>query len=420
MSAPTSAPMSKDDDLVVVENLSKKFCRGLKRSMVYGLADFAGELAGKPRRESLRPFEFHALRDVSFRLKRGEALGLVGPNGSGKTTLLRVISGLIKPESGSVRVRGTLAPLIALGAGFNPVLTGRENVFINMAILGLTQKEIEKRLPEVTEFAELGDALDSPVQTYSSGMHARLGFACAVHTSPDVLLIDEILSVGDMSFRIKCYNRLAKLRKEGTAFLLVSHSPTSILSICDSAIYLRKGRMVMNGSSEEVMLRYEADLLGHQGTAAGGKLSIPPKSKPGPLDIAEVSLVGPDGQAVTELESGRPATLRVRARGREALGEIGLTVIVREMAADNTRILELNSNDDGVLFKASSGEVTFDLKLPQCGLKPSIYTAKILLTQGGVFYVLDAVESFVFKVKVNPYIGLSNYYQPRAWDSRSV
>ncbi|MGH8614301.1 MAG: ABC transporter ATP-binding protein, partial [Gammaproteobacteria bacterium] len=173
------------DVLVSVKNVSKKFSRSLRLSLAYGAHDILRELTGTPRCSSeLRKAEFWALKDISFEVRRGAGVGLIGPNGSGKTTLLRLLSGLIKPDEGEIRILGRVAPLIALGAGFNPVLGGRENVYTNMAMLGLSHSEIEARFDDVLDFAEIGDAIDAPLQTYSSGMAARLGFACAIHTTP--------------------------------------------------------------------------------------------------------------------------------------------------------------------------------------------------------------------------------------------
>jgi lipopolysaccharide transport system ATP-binding protein len=243
---------SKDDIILSVDRVSKRFCRDLKKSLLYGLQDITTDLVGmRQESEHLRPKEFWALDDVSFQLRRGDALGLVGKNGSGKSTLLRIIAGLIKPDRGSVRIKGRVAPLIALGAGFNPILSGRENIYTNMSILGLSKAEIEERFDDVVAFAEIGDALDSPVQSYSSGMAARLGFASAIHTFPDILLIDEVLAVGDAKFRTKCYQHLAKLREQGTSFILVSHNALSIMAICDTAIYLSKSKLKLSGEAKE-------------------------------------------------------------------------------------------------------------------------------------------------------------------------
>lgn len=209
-------------NLVQCSHLSKKFCRSVKRSFAYGIKDIFGELLLQDQsQDSLRPGEFWALRDVSFHLKAGTSLGLVGANGSGKTTLLRVLSGLIKPSSGEVQIRGKVAPLLALGAGFNPILSGRENIYVNLSLLGVPRSEIDRDLDSILDFAEIGGAVDAPLKTYSSGMTARLGFACAIHTHPDLILVDEVLAVGDMRFRTKCYRKLAELKAQGTCFVLV-------------------------------------------------------------------------------------------------------------------------------------------------------------------------------------------------------
>ncbi len=185
------------DVLIHVEDVSKKFCRNLRRSLWYGLQDTAADLLGRGESSaSLRPEEFWAVDDVSFSLKRGECLGLVGRNGAGKTTLLKMLNGLIKPDKGRIEIRGRVGALIALGAGFNPILTGRENVYVNGAVLGLSKREISERIDEIIDFAEIGDFIEAPVQSYSSGMQVRLGFAVATAMKPDVLLLDEVLAVG--------------------------------------------------------------------------------------------------------------------------------------------------------------------------------------------------------------------------------
>lgn len=254
-------PLSSGEVLVSAHTISKRFCRNYRRSLFYGARDIIGELLRSPFNPcQLREYEFWALSDVSFKLRRGEALGIVGRNGSGKTTLLRILSGLINPTSGSIQKRGRLAPLLALGAGFNPLLTGEENIYANMALLGLTKAEIDARFDDVVDFAEIRESLDSAVQNYSSGMVARLGFACAVHTSPDVLLIDEVMAVGDAAFREKCATRIMELRNAGTSFIIINHAPQLIVDTCQRAIYLKDGCCAKEGDAIDVIRQYEEDL----------------------------------------------------------------------------------------------------------------------------------------------------------------
>ncbi len=246
------------ETLVKVENVSKKFCRNLKRSLWYGMKDLGYELLGRSphRAKQLRESEFWAVKDVGFELKRGERLGLIGRNGAGKTTLLRMLNGLIKPDNGRIEMRGRVSALIALGAGFNPILTGRENIYINGAVLGLTKKEIDEKYQEIVDFAEIGEFIDSPVQTYSSGMHVRLGFSVAASLEPDVLILDEVLAVGDARFRSKCMDRMWSIAEnKRVVIIFVSHDMLAVDGFCDRIIYLEKGAP-SEGSKGELMARY--------------------------------------------------------------------------------------------------------------------------------------------------------------------
>lgn len=245
-----------EEVLIRVEGVSKKFCRDLHTSLRYGLVDLGREIVGKPRTQDLRPKEFWAVRDVSFELKRGESLGLIGRNGAGKTTLLRMLNGLIKPDHGRIELRGRIGALIALGAGFNPLLTGRENIYINGSVLGLKRAEIKSRIDDIVSFAEVEDFIDSPVGSYSSGMNVRLGFAVATAMDPDVLILDEVLAVGDAAFRSKCYRRIAEMRKEA-AVIFVSHNMEQVARVCDISLVLSKGRTVLLGPVADGVLAYE-------------------------------------------------------------------------------------------------------------------------------------------------------------------
>jgi ABC-type polysaccharide/polyol phosphate transport system ATPase subunit len=251
-------PHSSDDVLVRVENVSKKFCRSLKKSLWYGMKDLGSELIGKSHggNNDLRPDEFWAVKDVSFELRRGECLGLIGRNGAGKTTLLRMLNGLIKPDKGRIEMRGRIGALIALGAGFNPILTGRENIYVNASVLGLKKKEIDAKFDEIVEFAELGNFIDTPVQSYSSGMQVRLGFAVATALEPDILLLDEILAVGDAKFRTKSFKRIKKFQNTGGAILLVTHILEQAAHFCTRSILLDKGKIIANGNTAETLNYY--------------------------------------------------------------------------------------------------------------------------------------------------------------------
>lgn len=226
--------------LVKVEGVSKKFSKDLKKSLKYGVQDITRELFGRQKASGLRPSEFWATRNISFELKRGECLGLIGHNGAGKSTLLKMLNGLIKPDSGRIEMHGRVAALIELGAGFNMILTGRENIYNNGSVLGFSREEVDRKIDEIIEFSELTEFIDAPVQSYSSGMKVRLGFAIAAQMDPDILIIDEVLAVGDLGFVLKCFKRIDKLLPN-TAVIFVSHSMPMVSRICTKILLMNKG-----------------------------------------------------------------------------------------------------------------------------------------------------------------------------------
>jgi lipopolysaccharide transport system ATP-binding protein len=408
--------VDSDDVVLSINHVSKRFCRDLKRSLVYAMQDITTDLLGlRQERDSLRPREFWALHDVSFQLRRGEALGLVGKNGSGKSTLLRVIAGLIKPDAGSVDIRGRVAPLIALGAGFNPILTGRENIYNNMSILGLSKQEINERFDEVVEFAEIGDAIDSPVQSYSSGMGSRLGFSCAIHTEPEILLLDEVLAVGDIRFRAKCYRKLHNLRQQGTAFIFVSHSTQAILNICESSVYLKQGKLISSGETSAVMNLYEQDLFSWKAEQDTGEMKLPPK-KAGEsegVDIRQLFFRDKYNSQIQILSTGELTQLCIRCKVHKHFTGIGFRLVVREACGEQDILLFINSYSDSAPLDLIPGECEIRVKMPYLSLKPGLYAMNIHVLSG--LYTLDVVESFKFLVDSNRNFGTSLFFQPTEW-----
>lgn len=228
----------------------------LAKERVDNLKEYCIRLA----RRQLMFQEFFAVRDVSFTVRPGESWGLIGSNGSGKSTLLKLICGILKPYRGSVSVRGTIAPLIELGAGFDGELTGRENIFLNGAVLGHSPQYMKEHFPEIVEFAGLGEFLDSPIKNYSSGMKARLGFSVATMVRPQILIVDEVLAVGDAAFQKKCAARMQEMLSEGVTLLYVSHAEESVRSLCTNALWLDKGVCMAQGEVNEVCDAYKAFL----------------------------------------------------------------------------------------------------------------------------------------------------------------
>lgn len=246
-----------DEVVLKVEGVSKKFCKSLKRAMVYGVEDIAKDLFHFRRtNDRLRQDEFWALDNVSFELRRGECLGIIGPNGAGKSTLLKMLGGIILPDKGLIEIHGRVGSLIELGAGSHPMLTGRENIYINGSILGLGKKEIDKKFESIVDFAKLEDFIDTPVKFYSSGMYVRLGYAVAAHLNPEVMLVDEVLAVGDMAFKRKCQRHMKDYLSQGGAVVLVSHDMHLVQSMCSQCILLDHGNIIIIGATTDSVSRY--------------------------------------------------------------------------------------------------------------------------------------------------------------------
>lgn len=350
-----------------VENVGKKFCRDLKQSLWYGIKDVAGELnpfagrdkgSGHNRTEELRAGEFWANQDISFELRRGECLGLIGRNGAGKTTLLKMLNGLIKPDTGTIEMRGRVGALIALGAGFNPILTGRENIYVNGSILGLGHAEVKSKIDEIIDFAEIREFIDSPVQSYSSGMQVRLGFAVATALSPDVLILDEVLAVGDAAFRNKCYRRITSMR-ESAAVIFVSHSMEQISRICDRVILLSKGSIASAGSAAEGVMAYEA--LNESGQQNEGSfLSIEPP-------IQSFNVIDLPAETV----SCERLKFQIKINSCESIEDFSLRVLFYNSSGSVVADASFASIDFGKVVK--TGENFWQIEFSSIPLKNGVY-----------------------------------------------
>lgn len=392
--------------LVKVEHVSKKFCRSLKQSLWYGVKDLAGELTAQngEGRLQLRPDEFLAVDDVSFELHRGECLGLIGANGAGKSTLLKLLNGLVRPDAGRITVRGRVGALIELGAGFNPILTGRENVYINGAVLGLSKKEIDARFDEIVAFAEIGDFIDAPVQFYSSGMRVRLGFAVAAHLDPDVLLIDEVLAVGDMAFRIKSMNFLWGLLKSSASVIIVSHNMYHIQAFSTRAVFLNKGNVQIEGDPARVVGEYESRI-------AADTIRISEPETTGPLIFKEIHLSMNDRTLgrVHEwpvLETHQPfritAQYELRARVSQGI-QIGLLV----KNSEGHRVAGFTTGRDGEKLPGEPGSYTICFDFTTNLLLNGIYYCDLSSFNMGYTQSLGYWETACkFRVRTPGYNGL--------------
>ncbi|HDZ76966.1 MAG TPA: ABC transporter ATP-binding protein, partial [Candidatus Omnitrophica bacterium] len=247
-------------NVIEFNNVSKKFKKGERfNSLRDSIPNFFRNIVSKNKnKEALDSKEFWAVKDVSFNIKKGDVLGIIGPNGAGKSTILKLLSRIMNPTKGEMKITGRLSALIEVTAGFHNELTGRENTYLNGTILGMTRKEIDSKFDEILEFSGIGEFIDTPVKRYSSGMYSRLGFSVAAHMNPDILLVDEVLSVGDIAFQAKCAQKMRELLDSGTTIILVSHNISLIQSLCKRVILLDKGEILKDGGPEEVIPFYES------------------------------------------------------------------------------------------------------------------------------------------------------------------
>lgn len=242
--------MHSSDIAIKVENVTRKF------RVIHERPDTLRELFSKFLRHTVQYHEFDAVKNVSFAIEKGEMVGIIGRNGSGKSTLLKIISGVYRPTSGRVEVKGSIAPLLELGAGMHPELTGRENILLNGLLMGYSKKQMQEKEESIIDFAEIGDFIDAPMKQYSSGMYTRLAFAVATEVDPAILILDEILAVGDTAFQEKCFRRIHRFREAGKTILLVTHSMSQVVEYCDRAVFLNRGSVVFDGAPERAVEMY--------------------------------------------------------------------------------------------------------------------------------------------------------------------
>src|SRR5436853_5333546 len=268
-----------------------------------------------------RHTDFWALRDIAFEVEKGETLGLVGPNGCGKSTLLQIVSGILAPTTGRVVTRGRIAALLELGAGFNPEFSGRENVYLNGEIMGLSRAEIDKAMPSIEAFAEIGEFIERPVKEYSSGMYVRLAFSTAIHVDPDILIVDETLAVGDAVFANRCVRKFEELRARKITVLFVSHDLGLVKQLSDRAILLLGGRIEAQGAPNDVINRYIGLVLEKQRSSKdkGDRVRGSFRHGDGTSEVVQVEILNARGEAVTSVASGEPITVRVRSRFHRAV-----------------------------------------------------------------------------------------------------
>ena len=357
------------DSAVLLDGLGKRFRLTHDRNWTLKATVLAGH---RTRYE-----EFWALRGVDLDIPNGSTFGIIGGNGSGKSTLLKVLAGILRPDEGTATVNGRLSALLELGAGFHPELTGRENVYLNGAILGFTSREIRRRFDDIVGFAELDRFIDEPVRNYSSGMYVRLGFSVAIHVEPEILLVDEVLAVGDHTFQKRCLDRFAQLKAEGRTIILVSHDLDMVGWLCEQTAWIQQGTLRAVGPSPKVLAPCRA------GAADSPTRTAPSPAAPrrggglGPDDLVRaVELVDANGHPMDRVGSGRPVRFRVRVDA-DQIGE-PVTVALGLYRADGTHVASINS---GAAARAAddAGTVEVDYAVDSLAVQPGIYELSVAL-----------------------------------------
>lgn len=362
--------MPMPQPVIHFQNVTKRYNLGLTRVSLPSLLSGWAKSLTQRGEASLADKKYHwALREVSFDLERGQSLALVGPNGAGKSTILKLLAKITTPTSGAVAVNGQLSALIELGAGFHPDLTGRENIFLNGTILGLTYKEIQKRYDEIVAFSEIEEFIDTPVKRYSSGMTVRLGFAVASCIEPDILLVDEVLAVGDASFRQKCIDRIKTLLRNGTSLIFVSHDMGLVRAVCERALYIDHGRLQHAGTSGEVIDLYN-QILEKQRVE---KLNRSGEAEGGDVEITKIDVVDAAGNRVTETYGDAPLEIRIHYTAYRNLGKAN--ALVRLYRSDGLSVCLFRTSLDGFPVSLEKGAGVISVKLESNQLFGGMYYA---------------------------------------------
>lgn len=376
------------DIAVRVDRLAKQYRIGTVRPRHDTLRDaIADGVVGLFRRNGHARADHHliwALRDLSFEVRHGEVLGIIGRNGAGKSTLLNILSRITEPTAGRAEIYGRVGSLLEVGTGFHPELTGRENVYLSGAILGMKKAEIARKFDAIVAFAEVEKFIDTPVKRYSSGMYVRLAFAVAAHLDPEILIVDEVLAVGDATFQKRCLDHMAAMATSGRTVILVSHNMDVIPRLCRTALLLRDGRLALQGPADRVVSTYLEDLPSN----GSGELANRPRSGDGRARFVRVQLVDETGKPRTVHPSGDDLILRVEIHAHEPIADAGLAVVLKTLSG--TRVITGWTREGGFPVSLQPGSQLFECRFHRVRLRPGHTVAVGLWMESNG--VLDAVE----------------------------
>jgi len=351
--------------------------------------------------EELRQNEFLALKDVSFEIRHGERVGVIGRNGAGKSTLLKILSRITKPTRGHADVYGRLGALLEVGTGFHPELSGRENIFLNAAVLGLTRKEVARRFDEIVAFAEIEDFLDMAVKHYSSGMFMRLAFSISAHLDPDILILDEVLAVGDAAFQKKCIGKMEGVAKDGRTVLFVSHSIASIVSFCDRCLLLDNGRLVRDGAAIEVTEFYQESLTAKSNKSPDVLAAEKNKTNKAYFTSIKVTPLGDDGEPTPVLRVGKDVEIEATILAKARVTENSVAAVIWD--ANGYRLIDVNlalKEDFLSLDKGEEAVVRFTLR--NVLLRPGDYRISLWMGRRAIEDTDMIPDAAIFSVEVDP------------------
>lgn len=345
--------------------------------------------------------KFWALRDIDLEVPEGKTFGLLGHNGSGKSTLLKCMARILTPDSGSIRAKGRIAAMLEVGSGFHPELSGRENVYLNGAIMGMSRREIDRKFDDIVDFSGVSAFIDQPVKNYSSGMYVRLGFSVAIHVEPDILLVDEVLAVGDMEFQDQCMNKFAQFKDEGRTVVVVSHGLEQMRSFCNEVAWLDHGALSAVGPAAQIIDRYSDRSRGAVDVTGGGT-----RFGTGQAEITKIDLVGASGRQATRFRPGDEALIRLHYTCREVVERpvFGVSIDTR----DGVWVWGLHGLDARyVPVRIEPGEGSIDVRIPALPLRPNSYTLSASIQNYEVTQVVDAWQKAV-KFEVQPGPGMES------------
>ena len=373
--------------IIRFEHISKGYNLGLSRISLPGLvSQSVRNLKNRTANQDLESQYLWALHDISFTLGKGESLALVGQNGAGKTTILKLLSRITMPTSGKIETKGRLSALIELGAGFHPDLTGRENIYLNGTILGLKRKDIDRQFDEIVAFSELERFIDTPVKRYSSGMAVRLGFAVASSIDPDILLVDEVLAVGDASFQQKCLKRIQSLLDKGTSIIFVSHNLYLVQAVCSSALYIKKGELTLHGATKDVITAYERDLHRERAQKFVNQSQMS-ENQIDSFEITRVEIYGTNQDGDNVLHSEKTAEICVHYEALNDIGDVNVAAYI--IRSDGLTCCMMRTSLDHYLLSIQRGKGVLKIVLDPLQVISGTYFIEV--------YFLNASDSMIIK-----------------------